>query len=185
MYAIIVGGGKVGLNLARELLDAGTEVALIEQRRDRYLTIESEFAPDQPIKGQHEEVSQHVGARLGGPDRCHLGLTGVHVVAVSPRQAVYAEPVTHLIQGAVGAAIRVTDRDLIVGAAQCRDHLLHLSRDAFGPVVQKRWQRMDGHLDARLRNPRGSICAQCTAQDEGPPGLGAIRGRRAHRRTGR
>ncbi|CAB4929706.1 unannotated protein [freshwater metagenome] len=44
MYAIIVGGGKVGLNLARELLDAGTEVALIEQRRDRYLTIESEFA---------------------------------------------------------------------------------------------------------------------------------------------
>ncbi|CAB4883151.1 unannotated protein [freshwater metagenome] len=43
MYAIIVGGGKVGLNLARELLDSGAEVTLIEQRRDRYLKIEAEL----------------------------------------------------------------------------------------------------------------------------------------------
>jgi trk system potassium uptake protein TrkA len=43
MYAIIVGGGKVGLNLTRELLAKGTEVTLIEQRRERYLTVESEL----------------------------------------------------------------------------------------------------------------------------------------------
>ncbi len=43
MYAIIVGGGKVGLNLARELLDKGHEVTLIEQRRDRYLAMEDEL----------------------------------------------------------------------------------------------------------------------------------------------
>ena len=35
MYVIVVGGGKVGLNLTRELLDKGHEVTLIESRRDR------------------------------------------------------------------------------------------------------------------------------------------------------
>ena len=36
MYVIIVGAGKVGWNLARELLDKGHEVTLIENDRDRY-----------------------------------------------------------------------------------------------------------------------------------------------------
>jgi trk system potassium uptake protein TrkA len=43
MYAVIVGGGKVGLNLTRELLEKGHEVTLIEQRRDRYLAMEDEL----------------------------------------------------------------------------------------------------------------------------------------------
>src|SRR5215210_3704930 len=43
MYAVIVGGGKVGLNLTRELIDKGHEVTLIEQRRDRYLAMEDEL----------------------------------------------------------------------------------------------------------------------------------------------
>ena len=43
MYAIVVGGGKVGLNLARELLNKGAEVTLIEQRRDRFNAIEAEL----------------------------------------------------------------------------------------------------------------------------------------------
>ena len=43
MYIIVVGGGKVGLNLARELLGKGVEVTLLEQRRDRYLAIDSEL----------------------------------------------------------------------------------------------------------------------------------------------
>jgi len=43
MYAVIVGGGKVGLNLTRELLEKGHEVTLVEQRRDRYLAMEDEL----------------------------------------------------------------------------------------------------------------------------------------------
>jgi len=43
MYVLIAGGGKVGVNLARELLSKGYEVTLIEQRRDRYLVIEDEL----------------------------------------------------------------------------------------------------------------------------------------------
>jgi trk system potassium uptake protein TrkA len=43
MYIIIVGAGKVGWNLTRELLEKGHEVTLIENGRDRYLTVEQEL----------------------------------------------------------------------------------------------------------------------------------------------
>lgn len=43
MYVLIAGGGKVGVNLARELIAKQYEVTLIEQRRDRYLVIEDEL----------------------------------------------------------------------------------------------------------------------------------------------
>jgi trk system potassium uptake protein len=43
VYAIIVGGGKVGRNLARELINKDNEVTLIESSRQRYLALEEEF----------------------------------------------------------------------------------------------------------------------------------------------
>ena len=43
MYIVIAGGGKVGANLARSVLDLGHEVTLIEQRRDRFERLEEEF----------------------------------------------------------------------------------------------------------------------------------------------
>jgi trk system potassium uptake protein len=43
VYAIVVGGGKVGWNLARELTTKGHEVTLIESSRARYLAIEEEL----------------------------------------------------------------------------------------------------------------------------------------------
>ena len=42
-YIIIVGAGKVGWNLARELIEKGNEVTLIESNRERYLTVEQEL----------------------------------------------------------------------------------------------------------------------------------------------
>ena len=43
LYVIIAGAGKVGWNLARELLERGDEVTVIEQDRRRYLTVEQEL----------------------------------------------------------------------------------------------------------------------------------------------
>jgi trk system potassium uptake protein TrkA len=43
MYVIIVGAGKVGRNLGRELIAKGHEVTLIEADRRRYLSVEDEF----------------------------------------------------------------------------------------------------------------------------------------------
>jgi trk system potassium uptake protein len=42
-YIIVIGAGKVGWNLARELLDKRNEITLIENERNRYLTVEQEL----------------------------------------------------------------------------------------------------------------------------------------------
>jgi trk system potassium uptake protein len=44
MFAVVAGGGKVGSNVARTLIRGGHEVVLIEQRPDRYESLEQEFA---------------------------------------------------------------------------------------------------------------------------------------------
>jgi trk system potassium uptake protein len=43
MYVVIAGAGKVGWNLARELMAKGHEVTVIESQRSRYLTVEQEL----------------------------------------------------------------------------------------------------------------------------------------------
>ncbi|MBK5233275.1 MAG: TrkA family potassium uptake protein [Thermoleophilia bacterium] len=43
MYLIVVGAGKVGVNLTRELLGQGHEVTMIENSRRRYLLVEQEL----------------------------------------------------------------------------------------------------------------------------------------------
>jgi trk system potassium uptake protein TrkA len=43
LYVVIVGAGKVGWNLARELIDKGNEITLIEAERRRYLVVEEEL----------------------------------------------------------------------------------------------------------------------------------------------
>jgi trk system potassium uptake protein TrkA len=43
VYVIVAGGGKVGWNLARELMGKGHEVTLVEGNRLRYLTVEQEL----------------------------------------------------------------------------------------------------------------------------------------------
>jgi trk system potassium uptake protein len=43
MYILIVGAGKVGWNLARELIGRGNEVTVVEHDRNRYATVEEEL----------------------------------------------------------------------------------------------------------------------------------------------
>ena len=43
MYVIVVGAGKVGLNLARELIDKGNELTVVESDRNRFGTVEQEL----------------------------------------------------------------------------------------------------------------------------------------------
>jgi trk system potassium uptake protein len=43
VYVVIAGAGKVGWNLARELMSKGNEVTVIESDRARYLTVEQEL----------------------------------------------------------------------------------------------------------------------------------------------
>jgi trk system potassium uptake protein TrkA len=43
LYIVAVGAGKVGWNLARELIDRGNEVTLVESDPQRYATVEEEL----------------------------------------------------------------------------------------------------------------------------------------------
>jgi trk system potassium uptake protein TrkA len=43
VYVVIAGAGKVGWNLARELMAKGNEVTVVESDRSRYLTVEQEL----------------------------------------------------------------------------------------------------------------------------------------------
>ncbi len=43
MYVLVAGAGKVGWNLARELITKGHEVTLVESNRRRYLIVEQEL----------------------------------------------------------------------------------------------------------------------------------------------
>src|SRR5436190_165620 len=42
MYVVVVGAGKVGWNLARELLDKGNELTVVESDPARYAVVEEE-----------------------------------------------------------------------------------------------------------------------------------------------
>jgi trk system potassium uptake protein TrkA len=43
MYVLVVGAGKVGWNLARELIDKGNELTIVESDPQRYATVEEEL----------------------------------------------------------------------------------------------------------------------------------------------
>src|SRR6059036_4097931 len=43
MYVVVVGAGKVGWNLARELIDRGNEVTVVESDAARFATVEEEL----------------------------------------------------------------------------------------------------------------------------------------------
>ena len=68
MFVLIVGGGKVGLNTARQLLQLGHEIALVEQRKTRYDLIADRLGEDALVFGDGTEVWVLVKAGIGRAD---------------------------------------------------------------------------------------------------------------------
>jgi trk system potassium uptake protein TrkA len=75
MYVIVAGGGKVGSNSARSLLEMGHEVTMIEQRPDRFARLEEEFGPI-VMRGDATEISVLERAGIGRPPELLLAVTG-------------------------------------------------------------------------------------------------------------
>jgi trk system potassium uptake protein TrkA len=75
VYAIVAGGGKVGANITRSLVQMGHEVTLIEQRRDRWEHLEAELGP---IVLQGDATELHILERAGiaRPPEIVLAVTG-------------------------------------------------------------------------------------------------------------
>jgi trk system potassium uptake protein TrkA len=75
MYVIVAGGGKVGSNSARSLLEMGHEVTMIEQRPDRFARLEEEFGTI-VMRGDATEISVLERAGIGRPPELLLAVTG-------------------------------------------------------------------------------------------------------------
>ena len=75
MYAIVAGGGKVGANVTRSLVNMGHEVTLIEQRRDRFEQLEAELGPIVYL-GDATEIHVLEAAGIARPPQIVLAVTG-------------------------------------------------------------------------------------------------------------
>src|SRR5436853_1286643 len=75
MYVLIAGGGKAGANVMRTLLRHGHEATIIEQDRDRYERLESEFE-HQAMNGDGTELFVLEKAGIKRPPDLVLALTG-------------------------------------------------------------------------------------------------------------
>lgn len=75
MYVVVAGGGKVGANLARSLLEMGHEVTLIEERPQAFARLEQEFGPV-VIRGDATEISVLERAGIARPPELLLAATG-------------------------------------------------------------------------------------------------------------
>jgi len=75
MYVVVAGGGKVGANLTRSLIEMGHEVTLIEQRRDRFERLEEELE-HQVQHGDATELSVLERAGLARPPDIVIAATG-------------------------------------------------------------------------------------------------------------
>jgi trk system potassium uptake protein TrkA len=68
MYVIIIGAGKVGLNLGRELRAKGHEVTLVESDPGRFAAVEEEFEH----QAQYGDGSELWVMELAGVERCEM-----------------------------------------------------------------------------------------------------------------
>jgi trk system potassium uptake protein TrkA len=75
MYIVIAGGGKVGANLAKSVLDLGHEVTLVEQRRERFELLEEEFEHNVQL-GDATEIYVLERAGIARPPDLVVAVTG-------------------------------------------------------------------------------------------------------------
>jgi len=68
VFVLIIGGGKVGLNTARQLMQLGHEIALVEQRRTRYDLIAGWLGEDALVYGDGTEIWVLEKAGIGRAD---------------------------------------------------------------------------------------------------------------------
>jgi trk system potassium uptake protein TrkA len=74
-YVIVAGGGKVGTNVTRSLLEMGHELTLIEQRRERFEQLEEEFG-HVVLLGDATEIFVLERAGIARPPDLVLAVTG-------------------------------------------------------------------------------------------------------------
>ena len=68
MFVLIVGGGKVGLNTARQLIQLGHEIVVVEQRSTRYDAVARVIGDEYVVFGDGTEIWVLEKAGIGRAD---------------------------------------------------------------------------------------------------------------------
>ena len=161
MYVIIAGGGKVGSNIARSLLEMQHEVTLIEQRRDRFAQLEAEFG-HAAMLGDATEIAVLERAGIARPPDLVLAVTG------DDEDNLIISQIAKEGYGVPKAIARVNDP-----RNQQHFDLLGITRDGLRDIGPPRARRARG---ARAR-PRAAARA-APRRARGRRGAGARRTRR-------
>jgi trk system potassium uptake protein len=74
-FVIVIGGGQVGKNVTRTLIELGHEVVVLEQRRDRYVLLDEEFG-HRARYGDGTELFELEGAGIKRPADIVVAVTG-------------------------------------------------------------------------------------------------------------
>ena len=159
---------QVGRRLLRQPHDA----CVVPEVRVAQLGVPVETGLGEHGAGERadQEVGEHVRARLLLEPAGQPVGAAVHVVAVQPLEPGQPEPVTHLVEGAVRAAVGVADDDLVVAAGQLARQPLHLAGDPLRRVVQQRRQRVHVDRPPPPGRGRGHPLRQRPARDHPDPG---------------
>ena len=94
MFVIVLGGGKIGANVARSLIRGGHEVVVVEADRARFDTIEAEFRPF-AILGDATEIYVLERAGIKRPPDIVVAATGDdedNIVICQLAQEMYGVP---------------------------------------------------------------------------------------------
>jgi trk system potassium uptake protein TrkA len=75
MFAIVVGGGKIGANVTRSLMERGKEVALVERSQERADKLEEEFG-HRVVHGDGTELYVLDNAGIARPPDIVVAVTG-------------------------------------------------------------------------------------------------------------
>jgi hypothetical protein len=142
--------------------------------------VQAQLAGHGPVEGADQEVGEQVRAGLLVEERREPGLAREQVVAVQSGQPAQPQLGADLVEGAVGAAVRVGHGDVVVRRGQLERERADLARDLLRLVVQQRGQRVDGDRPAAARDDVGDRLGDGAAGDDRGPSR-----RRAARRSGR
>ena len=123
MYVIVVGGGKVGSNLARHLIEEGREVLLLEKETSRARALQSELGESVVCAdGGRVEHLRDAGANradvvvaVTGSDETNLVICQVaKIVFLKPRTiARVSDPRNEAIFGTLGVDLTVSSTRII------------------------------------------------------------------------
>src|SRR6266508_595640 len=193
MYVIVVGAGKVGWNLGRELLDKGHEVTLIEADRDRYLTVEQELEHNV----QYGDASELWVLERAGISRADLviAVTGDDednmLICQVAKEKYLVDRSDPAVDRARGPGVRADPSAGPAGGA-ARDHRDAAERRVAGGGAQGRRSRSAGGQPVDLGPARGARLragaghrARAGRRDPRGPGPGGRGGPEAVLRAGR